>query len=283
MTRILQIALIGAIATAASACEQPKKADAKAEETTKTDGAKANDKAGAKAGDKAGDKGGAKTPTMVDPKKAEPAAKKTVNPPPEGMTPDAANTAKKPPVAEDLARYTSDLKGDGKLMATINTTMGTFQCELYDKVAPITVANFVGLARGLKAWTDPRTKQVKTGTRFYDGIAIHRVIPRFMIQTGDPMGIGIGGPGYNIVDEFDPKTKHDGPGILSMANKGAPTTGGSQFFITEVATPHLNNRHTVFGKCDNEQLVKEITHVKTDGRDRPVKPINLTSITISRK
>ena len=202
--------------------------------------------------------------------------------PPAGMSPDAAETAKKPPVAADLARYTSDLEGSGKLYATITTTAGPFNCELYEKIAPITIANFVGLARGLKAWTDPRDKQVKTGTRFYDGILFHRVIPNFMVQTGDPLGQGNGGPGYNIPDEFDAKVKHDSPGILSMANTGRPGSGGSQFFITEVPTPHLDGKHTVFGKCDNTKLVKEITRVPTTA-NRPNEPVKIKKITISRK
>jgi cyclophilin family peptidyl-prolyl cis-trans isomerase len=276
MNRILQLALIGAIAAAASACEQPKKTDAKAEEAT---GDKAGDKAGEQAGEqadgekadgaKAGDEGAAKTP-------APPAeAAKAPTGPPEGMTPDAADTAKKAPVAADLARYTSDLKGDGKLFATITTTAGPFNCELYEEIAPVTVANFVGLSRGLKAWTDPRDKQVKTGTRYYDGILFHRVIPGFMIQTGDPLGMGTGGPGYDIPDEFDPKAKHEGPGVLSMANRG-PNTGGSQFFITEVSTPHLNGKHTVFGKCDNPGLVKEIAGA---GNGR----VKISSVTFARR
>ena len=274
MKRIIQLALLGAFATAATACEEPKKTDAKAEETTKTDGEKAGDKAGDKtadkADDKAGDEGGAKTPDA--PAKTADAPKG----PPEGMTPDDAGTAKQPPVAADLARYTSDLKGSGKLYATITTTAGPFNCELYEEIAPVTIANFVGLARGLKAWTDPRDMQVKVGTRFYDGILFHRVIPGFMIQTGDPLGKGIGGPGYNIVDEFDAKATHKGPGILSMANKGMPTTGGSQFFITEGPTPHLNGKHTVFGQCDNPRLVKEIAAAGNGN-------VKISSVTFSRR
>ena len=165
--------------------------------------------------------------------------------------------AKTPPTSKDLKTFTKDIKGKGKLMVTIRTTMGDFNCELFEEYAPATVANFVGLARGLKAWTDPKTQKPKSAKPYYDGIIFHRVIPKFMIQTGDPLGVGRGGPGYKFKDEFHPKAKHDKPGVLSMANAG-PTTNGSQFFITEVPTPHLNNRHSVFGQCDNANLVKAI-------------------------
>jgi cyclophilin family peptidyl-prolyl cis-trans isomerase len=197
------------------------------------------------------------------------------------LTPDPKQTAKKPPVAADLARYTADLPGKGKLVATINTTMGDFQCELFDEVAPVTVANFVGLARGLKAWTNPATRKIAVGEPLYQDVLFHRVIPNFMVQTGDPMGTGRGGPGYSIPDEFDAEVKHDSPGILSMANAG-PNTGGSQFFITEVPTPHLDGKHTVFGKCDNTALVKKITRVPTTA-SRPNEPVKIVKITISRK
>ena len=130
--------------------------------------------------------------------------------------------------------------------ARFDTTEGTFTIRLYDQEAPNTVANFVGLAEGTKEWTDPRSGERKTAP-FYDGIIFHRVIDGFMIQGGDPLGKGFGGPGYKFADEFHPKARHDRAGVLSMANSG-PNTNGSQFFITHVATAWLDGKHTVFGK-----------------------------------
>ena len=186
----------------------------------------------------------------------------------------------RPPKAEDLAEYTKDLPGQGPLMATIETTLGAFHCELYADKVPMTVANFVGLARGLKPWLDPRTEKVEKKP-FYDGIIFHRVIPRFMVQTGDPLGQGIGGPGYQFEDEIRDDLRHSAGGILSMANAG-PGTNGSQFFITEKATPWLNDRHTVFGKCKEADLVKKITQAPRDSRDRPQQEIKIERVTISR-
>jgi peptidyl-prolyl cis-trans isomerase A (cyclophilin A) len=132
------------------------------------------------------------------------------------------------------------------LHATFKTSMGDIVVKLLPKEAPKTVENFVGLATGEKEWTDPRTGK-KTNARLYDGTIFHRVIADFMIQGGDPLGQGIGGPGYKFEDEFKSGLRFDKPGLLAMANAG-PNTNGSQFFITEVATPHLNNRHTIFGE-----------------------------------
>ena len=197
------------------------------------------------------------------------------------IEPDAEGTAKSAPTAEDLARYTADLEGQGPLMATIETSMGDFTCELFEKQAPLTVANFVGLSRGLKAWTDPATGTAKVGTPLYQNVVFHRVIPNFMIQGGDPLGQGTGSPGYTIPDEFVPELRHDKGGLLSMANSG-PATGGSQFFITEVATPHLDDKHAIFGQCKELDLVKKITGVQRGGMDRPVEDVVLKKITISR-
>ena len=126
------------------------------------------------------------------------------------------------------------------------TSEGNFTVRLFDAETPNTVANFTGLADGSKEWTDPRTSK-KVKQPYYDGTIFHRVIGGFMIQGGDPLGQGIGGPGYKFEDEFQGTRKFDKPGILAMANSG-PNTNGSQFFITEVPTPHLNGRHTIFGE-----------------------------------
>jgi cyclophilin family peptidyl-prolyl cis-trans isomerase len=186
----------------------------------------------------------------------------------------------KPPKAEELAEYTADLPGQGPLMATIETTLGAFHCELYADKVPMTVANFVGLARGLKPWRDPKTRKIEKKP-FYDGIIFHRVIPRFMVQTGDPLGQGVGGPGYQFEDEIRDDLRHTAGGILSMANAG-PGTNGSQFFITERATPWLDGKHTVFGKCKEADLVQKLTQVPRDSGDRPTQEIKIERVTISR-
>ena len=172
--------------------------------------------------------------------------------------------------------------GEGQLYATIETSMGSMTAKLFEDLVPETVANFVGLATGTKAYTDPRTRQPGSGP-YYDGTIFHRVIPRFMIQAGDPTGTGMGGPGFRFKDEFHPTLRHNKPGILSMANAG-PGTNGSQFFITEVPTPHLDNRHSVFGEVvEGVDLITTIAGVPRDGRDRPRTDVVLKSITIFRK
>ncbi len=133
-----------------------------------------------------------------------------------------------------------------EIYATFQTTMGAIVVKLMPEKAPVTVENFVGLAEGTKEWTHPRTGE-KAKKPLYDGTVFHRVIPEFMIQGGDPMGTGTGGPGYKFADEIGPENKFDRPGLLAMANAG-PGTNGSQFFITEVPTPHLNRGHTIFGE-----------------------------------
>jgi peptidyl-prolyl cis-trans isomerase A (cyclophilin A) len=165
--------------------------------------------------------------------------------------------------------------------AQFDTSEGTFMIRLFEKEAPNTVANFVGLAEGTKEWKDPQTGQSKTGP-FYDGVVFHRVIEGFMIQGGDPLGTGTGGPGYKFADEFHPTLRHDKPGILSMANAG-PNTNGSQFFITLGPTPHLDNRHSVFGHVvEGMDVVKKIGSVPTGRQDRPVKPIVINKVAIKR-
>ena len=166
--------------------------------------------------------------------------------------------------------------------AQFETTEGNFTIRLFDKEAPNTVANFVGLAEGTKEWTDPRTNQ-KVTQPYYDGIIFHRVIDGFMIQGGDPLGQGIGGPGYTFADEFHPSLRHSKAGILSMANRG-PNTNGGQFFITLGPTPHLDDRHSVFGEVsDGMDVVKKIGSTRTGDRDRPIKDIVIQSVKIVRK
>jgi peptidyl-prolyl cis-trans isomerase A (cyclophilin A) len=165
--------------------------------------------------------------------------------------------------------------------AVFDTTEGSFTVRLFDTEVPKTVANFVGLAEGTKEWRDPSTGEKKTGP-YYDGIIFHRVISGFMIQGGDRLGTGTGGPGYNFGDEFHPALRHSRPGILSMANAG-PNTNGSQFFITLGPTPHLDNRHSVFGEVvEGLDVVKKIGAVPTGKQDRPVKPVVMSRVTIKR-
>jgi peptidyl-prolyl cis-trans isomerase A (cyclophilin A) len=161
------------------------------------------------------------------------------------------------------------------------TTEGSFTVRLFDQEVPNTVANFVGLAEGTKEWTDPNTHE-KVTKPFYDGIIFHRVIGGFMIQGGDPLGQGIGGPGYKFADEFHPSLRHTKAGILSMANAG-PNTNGSQFFITLAPTPHLDNRHSVFGEVtDGMDIVRRIGSTPTGRQDRPVKDVVINAVTITR-
>jgi len=165
--------------------------------------------------------------------------------------------------------------------ARFSTTEGDFVIRLFADEAPNTVANFVGLAEGTKEWTDPRSGEKKKAP-FYDGIIFHRVIDGFMIQGGDPLGQGTGGPGYKFADEFHPSLRHTRPGVLSMANAGA-NTNGSQFFITLAPTPHLDNRHSVFGEViEGMDVVQKIGKVATDRRDRPAKDVVINSVKIER-
>ncbi len=166
--------------------------------------------------------------------------------------------------------------------AKVVTTEGNFTIRLFDQEAPRTVENFVGLAEGTKQWSDPRTNQ-KVQQPYYDGTIFHRVIAGFMIQGGDPLGQGIGGPGYNFADEFHPTRRHNKAGILSMANRG-PNTNGGQFFITLAPTPHLDDRHTVFGEVvDGMDVVNKIGKTPTGDRDRPIKDIVIQTVTIERR
>jgi peptidyl-prolyl cis-trans isomerase A (cyclophilin A) len=178
-----------------------------------------------------------------------------------------------------LEDATKGLAAAGTLTAKIETTLGTFTCELYDKQAPVTVANFVGLARGVRPWKDKNGNWVKKP--FYDGLIFHRVIPGFMIQGGDPLGIGSGNPGYRFDNEISADLQFDKPGLLAMANAG-PGTNGSQFFITEGTPMYLNGKHTIFGKCDPLSLVSKITGVERGPRDKPTTDVVMKKVIITR-
>ncbi len=178
-----------------------------------------------------------------------------------------------------IAAQTMDQKKP--VYATFKTGMGDIVVELFEDKAPKTVANFIGLASGTKEWTDPKTRE-KVKRPLYTGTIFHRVIPGFMIQGGDPLGNGTGGPGYRFEDEFHPDLKHNKSGILSMANAG-PNTNGSQFFITHKATPWLDGKHTVFGEViKGQDVLDAIAKVGRDSRDRPNQEIVIEQVIISR-
>ncbi len=167
--------------------------------------------------------------------------------------------------------------------ATLTTNYGAIVVELFPDHAPKTVENFVGLAEGTKEFHDPETGQVTTRP-FYDGLVFHRIIADFMLQGGDPLGDGRGGPGYEFEDEFHPDLRFDKPYLLAMANAG-PGTNGSQFFITLVPTAWLNRKHTIFGEVTDpasRAVVDAIGAVATDGFDRPNDPVVIESVTITR-
>lgn len=165
------------------------------------------------------------------------------------------------------------------LTATLQTSEGDIKIRLFEDKVPNTVENFVGLATGEKEWEHPESGQTMTKP-LYDDIAFHRVIADFMIQTGDPTGTGRGGPGYTFDDEFHPDLRHDGPGVVSMANRG-PNTNGSQFFITLGAQPHLDDKHAVFGEViDGMDVVEAIGSADVDGQDKPTSEILLEAVEI---
>ena len=200
-------------------------------------------------------------------------------PPSQQQLPDAPSTTSqiKPPVVPTGPT------------AVIDTTMGRLTCKLYEKEAPVAVANFIGLAEGTKDWTDPKTLQKMHHQPFYNGTTFHRVIPTFMIQGGDRMGDGTGDPGYFFQDEIDPSLTFDQPGLLAMANAGAGPTGGgtngSQFFITVTDTSWLTGKHTIFGLCDAHSilLVASIARVERNSSDKPLTPVLINRVTIVRE
>jgi len=201
---------------------------------------------------------------------APPAQKKAAAPPPKAAPKKAAPAA---PAREP------------GLYATFNTSMGTIVAVLYEKEAPITVANFSALARGTKKWKDPKTGAM-VAKPLYNGVTFHRVIPNFMIQTGDPTGTGSHDCGFTIKDEIVPSLKFDRPGRLGMANIGSPNTGGCQFFITQKAYPSLDpptGAYTIFGQViEGQDVVDKIAMVPTAGANKPITPVRLISVTIKR-
>jgi peptidyl-prolyl cis-trans isomerase A (cyclophilin A) len=172
--------------------------------------------------------------------------------------------------------------GSGQLYARLVTSLGNIVVRLEEQRAPKTVRNFVGLATGGQEWVHPRSGKPQSGVPCYDATIFHRVIPNFMIQGGDPLGQGTGGPGYRFEDEFHPELRHSGPGVMSMANSG-PGSNGSQFFITERATPHLDDRHSVFGQAvAGVDVVRKIANVPKDARDKPAQDVVLQRVELFR-
>jgi peptidyl-prolyl cis-trans isomerase A (cyclophilin A) len=169
------------------------------------------------------------------------------------------------------------------LYMTFETSMGDIHCRLFENEAPLTVKNIVGLATGKLPYIDPKTKKQISGKPFYDGLTFHRVIPRFMIQGGDPLGNGTGepgGPGFPFKDEFAPSLRFNIPGRLAMANSG-PNTNGSQFFITEVATPYLDDKHTIFGQCEELSVLKAIARTPSK-EEQPITPVIIKHVIVER-
>src|SRR5450631_2330311 len=199
-------------------------------------------------------------------------AQQTTPPPPSAELPDAPGTQVK--VSPQPTGPT----------AVLDTSMGRMSCQLFDKQAPLAVANFIALAQGTKTWTNPATSKKMVNKPLYNGTIFHRVIPDFMIQGGDPVGTGMGDPGYLFKDEFDSNVNFDVPGRLAMANSG-PGTNGSQFFITLAPTEHLNQVHTIFGQCDEASLAvaKAIAGVPRDDQDKPATDVVLKKVTIVRE
>lgn len=193
-----------------------------------------------------------------------------------GSDAEAKKTAK---TAKNTKKAGKEQKVE-KYEVVMKTSAGDIVMKLFPDKAPKTVENFVGLANGSKAWKDPKTGKEVTGKSLYVGTIFHRIIPNFMVQGGDPLGNGSGGPGYAFEDEFHPSLRFDKPGLLAMANAG-PRTNGSQFFITVVPTPWLNNRHTIFGEVTSGMdIVQKIVSAPRGPNDYPNSPVKVESITI---
>jgi len=202
----------------------------------------------------------------------------TATPPNASAPPSAGAPAPLPDSPDSTIKPTLQPTGP---TAVFDTSMGQMRCKLFEKEAPQTVANFIGLATGTKNWTDPATHREQHGKPLYNGTTFHRVIPGFMAQGGDPLGDGTGDPGYMVPDEIVPGLGFDVPGRLAMANSG-PNTNGSQFFITEQPYPSLDGNYSIFGQCDDPSVsvVAAITHVERDPSDKPLTPVTLTKVTI---
>jgi peptidyl-prolyl cis-trans isomerase A (cyclophilin A) len=228
------------------------------------------------------------TATAADPVTPESSAAPQPTTPPAfaSGSPSAAAAVPTVPVSPDdplkgvftLADATQGLNGKGALSASIDTDLGKLECKLFDDKAPLTVANFIGLARGARPWKDPEGKWAKKPA--YNGTVFHRVIKGFMIQGGDPSGTGAGEPGYVVPDEIWPGGVHDRAGLLCMANRGK-NTNGAQFFITDAAAPHLDRGYTIFGECGPEEMVHKLASVDVQG-ERPKTPPKIKSVTIKR-
>ena len=191
----------------------------------------------------------------------------------------AQTTGKLPEAPQPAAPVTVAPNGP---RAVMDTSMGRITCQFFQKQAPIAVANFIGLATGAKDWTNPVTHQAERHKPLYDGTIFHRVIPEFMIQGGDPTGTGYGDPGFKFGLEVDPNLNFDVPGRLAMAHSAEPNSNGSQFFITEVAYPTLDQQYTIFGQCDDPSVdvVRTIARVPRDPNDKPLTPVVLKKVTI---
>lgn len=221
----------------------------------------------------------------VERAKVERQATPPTPPAPSARTVEAKPVAEVPVSADDplkgkftLEDATKGLPGKGKLVAEIKTSKGSLSCELWDDKAPITVANFVGLARGLRPWKTPEGKWEKKP--LYDGTPFHRVIKGFMVQGGDPKGTGQGEPGYVIPDEIWEGAHHDQRGLICMANRGA-NTNGSQFFIMDGAAPHLDGGYTIFGKCSPDEVIQAIASTPVTG-DRAMDPVKIEKVIVKR-
>jgi peptidyl-prolyl cis-trans isomerase A (cyclophilin A) len=218
--------------------------------------------------------------TTPAPSTDKPAAAPEAAPAPSATEKPAPSPGSAAKPTDETAKPASAKYGPG-VYARITTNHGVMLARLFDKDAPKTVENFVSLAEGKKQWRNPRTNTM-VRRPYYNNLTFHRIIPRFMIQGGDPEGTGMGGPGYQFADEFSPKLKHGKAGILSMANSG-PNTNGGQFFITLGPTPHLDNRHSVFGEVvEGMDTLMAIGKVRTGPNDAPVEPVVMKTVRIER-